>query len=152
MTMPDPMHTIRVWLANQSAVSTPTEGRVYAYRVPRHVVDGGLLRKILLVRPSGRSPSVGDRSRALIGRPRFDLWAYGETEDEAFALLWAAHELLKELSRERVELADGDALLHDVVVEGGPLSFDDPDSDAPVALGVYSADIAEEYLPPPMGS
>lgn len=144
--MPDPYHTIRTYLLGQTGISTMTSSRVYAYKIPRQVVDGGLSRSILLVRPSGRSRSVGDYSRALIGRPRFDLWCYGATEDEAFALLWLAHELLKELSRERVELQGGDALLHDVVVEGGPLSFDDPDSDAPVALGVYSADIAEEYL------
>lgn len=148
--IPDPMHAVRVWLLAQTGIANLTDDRVYAYQVPRAVTDAGMSRAILLVRPSGRSPSVGDRSRALIGRPRFDVFSYGETADEAAVLHWLAYELLKDLSRARVALADGDALIHDVVVEGGPLHFNDPDSDAPVVVGVYSADIAEEFLPEPL--
>ena len=144
---PDAMNAIRRGLLDQTEIADAAEDRIYAYKIPRAVVDGGLERAIILVRPSGRSPSVGDRSRALIGRPRFDLWHYGASVDEAGALYWLTYEWLKELSRVRVALTDGDALIHDAVVEGGPLHFDDPDSDAPVVMGVYSADVAEEYLP-----
>lgn len=102
--------------------------------------------RLLLVSPSGRVPSGGDSSRALWSRPRFDLLSYAPTYSIAMTVLLAAEKHLKALTRVRASLSDGTALVHDCTIEGGPISFADPDTDCPVVVGIYAASLAEEYV------
>jgi hypothetical protein len=102
--------------------------------------------RMLLISPSGRVPSGGDTSRAPWSRPRFDVLSYGPTYSAASAAHWAVYAFLKDLSRVRAVLSSGTALIHDATVEGGPISFPDPDTDSPVMVGIYAASMAEEFV------
>jgi hypothetical protein len=72
--------------------------------------------------------------------------AYGRSEFAAMRLLLTAEEFLKNLSQRRAVLPDGTALVYDVTVEGGPIPFPDPDTEAPVAVGIYAATVAEQFV------
>lgn len=165
MSPPDGLFTVRRALLDESSITDTllpqsalpglAAAPIFAYEYPRKSASqphdyAALLAsraiRMLLLMPSGRRPSVGDRSRAPFGAPRFDLWSFGRTMSDATVAYWAAYEFLKELSRVRAVLSTGTALIHDVVIEGGPISFLDPDTDAPVVLGTYSVDLAEEYV------
>ena len=165
MSMPDAYAAIRRILLDETSVTalllpqTPlpalAAAPIFALEYPRKTAQqphdyAALLSqrsiKLLLVSPSGRAPSGGDTSRALWHRPRFDLLSYGQTYGEAMKVHLAAEAYLKELSRVRADLSTGTALVHDVVVEGGPISFVDPDVDCPVVVGIYAASFAEEFV------
>lgn len=171
MTAPDPMHAIRrvlldassvtALLLPQAALPELTEAPIFAYEYPNKIAgqprtnylghDWPALLKarqieLLLITPSGRVGSGGDTSRALWSRPRFDLQAYGRSYSRAAAVLRAAEQYLKALSRVRAVLDDGIALVHDATLEGGPIRFPDPDTDAPVVVGICAASIAEEFV------
>ena len=171
MTVPDPVHvmskvllgesTITGLLLPQAALTGLATPPIFGYEYPRKETGkpassvlghdwAGLLKarsiELVLVAPSGRVPSGGDTSRAPWGRPRMDVQVYGRTYAAAATVLLAIHEYLKALSRVRAVLSGGTALLHDVTVEGGPISFPDPDTDSPVVVGIYAASVAEEFV------
>ena len=142
-------------LDNQAALPSLAVPPIFAFEYPRKTAQqphdyAALLSqraiRLLLVSPAGRAPSGGDTSRALWSRPRFDLLSYAPTFSLAMAVLLAAEKHLKALSRVRASLTDGTALIHDVTVEGGPISFVDPDLDCPVVVGIYAASLAEEFV------
>lgn len=171
MTVPDPMAAIRAAMLAESSITDLllpqttlaelTVAPIFVQAYPRRVAGApatgytghdwsSLLHQraieMLLIMPTGRATSGGDTSRALWSRPRFDVMSYGRTFATAGALHWAAYEWLKDLFRVRATLSTGTALIHDVTVEGGPISFVDPDTDSPVMVGVYAASIAEEFV------
>lgn len=169
---PDPMAVIRLAMLGESSITDlllpqaalpglTEDAPIFAYEYPRKesgkpttaytghdwaaLLQARSIRMVLLM-PSGRRPSTGDNSRAPIQAPRFDVWSFGRTKGDATIVHWAVYAYLKNLSRVRAVLSTGTALLHDVVIEGGPITFNDQDTDAPVVLGTYSADVAEEYV------
>lgn len=165
MTFPDPYAAVRLALIGEPSVATlllPQTSLpglatppVFALEYPRKTTEqphdyAALLKarsiKLLLISPSGRAGSPADDSRALWSRPRFDLLAYAQTFGEAARLHWAAYAYLKQLSRVRAATSTGIALIHDVTVEGGPVEFNDPDTDAPVVVGIYAMSVAEEFV------
>jgi len=165
MTMADPYDAIRRVLIDESSVANlllPQDALpglavppIFAGEFPRKTAQqphdyAALLSqrsiKLLLVSPTGRAPSGGDTSRALWHRPRFDLLSYGPTFHEAMTVHLAAEAELKDLFRRRASLTGGYALVHDVAIEGGPISFVDPDTDCPVVVGIYAASVAEEFV------
>lgn len=171
MTMPDPYHAWRRLLLDRSSItdlllpqdSLPSlaTAPIFAYGYPRKVAGdpatgytghdwAALLKaravRMVLITPSGRVRSGGDTSRAAWSRPRADVQCYGRTESEAGQLRQAIEEYLKQVSRVRAVLSTGTALIHDVTVEGGPISFPDPETDAPVEVGIYAASVAEEFV------
>lgn len=99
--------------------------------------------RMVLITASGRVASGGDSSRAPWSRPRMDIQCYGRTESDAMAVHLAIEEYLKSLSNARASLAGGTSLLADVTIEGGPIVFPDPDTDAPIVTGIYAASAAE---------
>ena len=165
MATPNPYDAIRRLLLNETSVTSlllpqaklPSlaVAPIFAFEFPRKTAQqpydfAALLAqrtiKLLLVTPSGRVPSGGDTSRAPWHRPRFDLQSFAETYDEAMKVLAAAEAYLKDLSRDRAALTGGYALVHDVTIEGGPISFADPDTDCPVVVGIYAASVAEQFV------
>ena len=149
-------------LLPQTALPSLATAPIFAYEYPRKVTGApatgytghdwaNLLKnraiEMVLVTVSGRVNSGADTSRSPWGRVRLDVQTYGRTYLSAAAVHWAIYEYLKELHRVRVALSGGTALLHDVTVEGGPISFPDPDTDGcPVMVGMYAATVAEEYV------
>jgi hypothetical protein len=171
MTTPDPYHVMRVALLGEASVtglllpqaSLPTlaVAPIFAYRYPRKVAGAPLTgstghdfadllhrREVALVviRPSGRVPSGGDTSRAQWSRPRMDIEVMARTDSQAMAIHLAIEAFLKALLSQRVTLAAGVALLYDVTVEGGPIDFDDPETEAPEVVGIYAASVAEVFV------
>ena len=153
--------TVTDLLLPQDALTGLTSPPIFGYEYPRQDPAAAatsylghdwaaLLKarvvKLLVVSPSGRVPSGGDTSRALWSRPRFDLLSYAPTYSLAMQVLLTAEKYLKSLSRVRAQLTGGYALVHDVTVEGGPIRFVDPDVDCPVAVGIYAASFAEEWV------
>lgn len=171
MVRPDPYHAMRRVLLNQASITNlllPQDSigslataPIFAYDYPRKVVAAaptgytghdwvGLLKaksvKLVLITPSGRVRSAGDESRVPFSRPRMDIQVYGRTDSEAAAVLWAIEDYLKQVGRVRAALTTGVALVHDVTVDGGPISFPDPDTDSPVMVGIYAASVAEVHV------
>ena len=154
--------TITSLLLPQSALPSLATAPIFAYEYPRKVANAPLTGytghdwaalltqraiELVLVTVSGRVNSGADTSRAPWGRVRLDVQTYGRTYLSAAAVHWAIYEYLKNLHRVRVALSGGTALLHDVTIEGGPISFPDPDTDGcPVMVGMYAATVAEEYV------
>lgn len=162
---PDPLAIIRSALLGattvtdvllpQASLPSATTAPIFAYEYPRKSASqpfdyAALLAsrsiRLVLLMPAGRRPGQGDASYAPIQAPRFDVWSFGRSRGDATVAYWAVYAFFKNLSRVRAEISTGTTLLHDVVVEGGPLSFNDTDTDAPVVLGTFSADVSEEYL------
>jgi len=152
---------ITTLLLPQTALAGLTIAPIFAFNYPRKVAGqpatgytghdwAALLNqksiRLVLITPSGRVASGGDSSRAPWSRPRIDIQCYGRTEDDAMTVHLAIEAFLKELSNARAALTGGTALVHDVTVEGGPLLFPDPDTDAPIATGIYAASFAEQYV------
>lgn len=171
MAIPDPQHAMRVWLLSRSAVTSlllpqtalPSlaVAPIFAYDYPRKVAGApatgatghdlaALLNqkaiRLVLISPSGRVQSGGDTTRAPWSRPRMDVQIYGRSASDAMAVHLAIEEELKALSNARATLAGGVASIRDVTVEGGPIEFPDPDTDAPIVTGIYAASFAEQYV------
>ena len=102
--------------------------------------------RIVVIRPAGRIASGADESRAPWSRRRQDIEVYGPTEGDALVVLDAIEVFLKGASNERAVLSGGTALIRDYTVEGGPLQFPDPTTEAPEAVGTYGASFIEEFV------
>lgn len=102
--------------------------------------------RIVVVRPSGRINSGADNSRAPWSRRRQDIECYGRTEGDALVLLDVIEAFLKSVSDERAVQTAGTALVRDYTVEGGPLLFPDPVTEAPEAVGTFGASFIEEFV------
>lgn len=171
MTAPDPYHAMRRILLDEASVTSRLLPQasipgllvppIFAYEYPRKVAGiaatdyrghdwAGLLSqrtvKLILITPSGRVRSGGDESRSRWSRPRMDIQFYGRTDSEAMDLLYTVEPFLKDLSRKRAVLSTGTVLIHDVTIEGGPLLFPDPDTEAPVAVGIYAPSVGEVFV------
>jgi hypothetical protein len=172
MTVPDAAVIGRLALLGESSVTSlllPQAGLpslasapIFAYEYPRKVTGApltgytghdwvNLLKnraiEMVLVTVSGRVNSSADTTRSPWGRVRLDVQTYGRTYLSAAAVHWAIFDYFKNLHRERVTLSGGTALIHDLTVEGGPISFPDPETDGcPVMVGMYAATVAEEYV------
>ena len=171
MSVPDPYNAMRRVMLNQAAITTlllpqaalPSlaTAPIFAGEYPRKVAGqaqtgylghdwAALLSqkaiRMVLITASGRVASGGDSSRAPWGRPRMDVQVYGRTASDAMSVLLEIQAVLKALGQARAVLSGGTALIYDVTVEGGPISFPDPDTDAPIATGIYAATFAEQYV------
>lgn len=102
--------------------------------------------RMILITASGRVPSGGDTTRAPWGRPRMDVQCYGRTDSEAMDLWLACEAYLKELSNARAVLSAGTVLIRDVTIEGGPIEFPDPETEAPEAVGIIAASAIQEFV------
>lgn len=145
-------------LLPQAALPSLATAPIFALRYPRKVTNAPLTGytghdfasllnqkaiRMVLITASGRVASGGDITRAPWSRPRMDIQAYGRTESDAMEVLLAIESFLKALSNARAVLSNGTALFRDVTVEGGPLEFPDPDTDAPIATGIYAPSFIE---------
>lgn len=171
MTMVNPYNAMRRVLLNQTSITALllpqgaltglATAPIFALSYPRKVTNApatgytghdwaALLNqkaiRMVLITPSGRVASAADNSRAPWSRPRMDIQCYGRTEDDAMTVLLAVEEYLKALSNERAVLSTGTALIRDVTIEGGPLEFPDPDTDAPIATGIYAPSVIEAHV------
>ena len=171
MSVPEPMAVIRRVLLDeasitslllpQTALPSLATAPIFAYEYPRKVTNApqtgytghdwaALLNqkaiRMVLITASGRVSSGGDSSRAPWSRRRMDVQVYGRSEDDAMNVLLEIEAVLKELGQARAVLTAGTALIYDVTVEGGPIPFPDPDTDAPIATGIYAASFAEQYV------
>lgn len=171
MAMPDPFAAMRQVLLGESSITSlllPQAALpgllvapIFALGYPRKVAgqpatgytghDWAALFnqkaiRAILITSSGRVASGGDASRAPWSRPRMDLQFYGRTEADAMAVYLATEPVLKALSNRRAVLSGGTALLRDVTVEGGPLIFPDPETDAPIVTGIYAPSFIEEFV------
>ena len=148
-------------LLPQDALPSLSEPPVFAHQYPRHVAGApatgytghdwaALLTqraiRLVLITASGRVASGGDTTRAPWSRPRMDIQVYGRTEADAMAVHLAIEAFLKGLSNVRASLTGGVALIRDVTIEGGPIPFPDPDTEAPVVVGIYAASAIEEFV------
>lgn len=145
-------------LLPQTSLPSLATAPIFAHRYPRKVAGApatgytghdwsDLLKqkaiRLVLITASGRVTSAADTTRAPWSRPRMDVQVYGRTEDDAFTVLLAIEEFLKGLSNVRAVLSNGTALIRDVTIEGGPVEFPDPDTDAPIASGIYAPSMIE---------
>lgn len=171
MSVPDPMAVIRRVLLDEESVTdlllpqtqlpSLATAPIFAYEYPRKVTGhpqtgytghdwAALLQaksiEMVLITPSGRIASGSDNSRVPFSRPRFDVQVFGRTFSTAAAVHWAIYEYLKALGQVRAVLSGGTAHLFDCTVEGGPISFPDPDVECPVVTGIYAASVAEQYV------
>lgn len=172
MTVPDPATLMRRVALDQASITTLLlpqtalpgllTAPIFAYEYPRKVAGqpasgysghdwSDLLTRrlieLVLITPAGRVASAADQSRAQWSRFRFDVQTYGRTFVSAAAVHWAVYEYFKSLSNVRAVLGGGTALVHDVTVEAGPISFPDPDTDGcPVMVGTYAASVAEQFV------
>ena len=95
--------------------------------------------RMVLITASGRVASGGDDSRAPWGRPRMDIQCYGRSESDAMTVHLTIEAFLKSLSDARAAITAGTVRIADVTVDGGPIEFPDPDTDAPIVTGIYAA-------------
>lgn len=171
MSVPNPYDAMRRVLLNQAAITTlllpqtalPTlaAAPIFAGEYPRKVAGAPLTGytghdwaallnqksiRMVLITASGRVASGGDSSRVQWSRPRMDVQVYGRTASDAMSVLLEIEAVLKALGQARAVLAGGTALIYAVTVEGGPIQFPDPDTDAPIATGIYAASFAEQYV------
>ena len=172
MTIPDAAVMGRLALLGESSVTSlllpqaqlPSlaTAPVFAYEYPRKVTGApltgytghdwaSLLKnraiEMVLVTVSGRVDASADSTRSPWGRVRLDVQTYGRTYLAAAAVHWAIYEFFKNVHRTRVTLSGGTALIHDLTIEGGPLSFPDPDMDGcPVMVGIYGMTVAEAFV------
>lgn len=153
--------SITALLLPQDAIPNLTVAPIFALGYPRKVVGApqtgytghdwaALLNQqavhIVVVRPSGRINSGGDDSYAPWSRRRQDIEVYGRTAGEALVILAEIEAFLKSASNQRAVQSGGAALIRDYTVEGGPLQFDDPVTEAPEAVGTYGASLIEEFV------
>src|SRR5688500_16648690 len=164
MAIPNPYDAMRRVMLNQAAITslllpqTALAGLatapIFSGEYPRKVTNAPAtgytghdwaallnqkLIRLVLITASGRVASGGDSSRAQWSRPRMDVQVYGRTASDAMSVLLEIEAVLKALGQARAALTAGTALIHDVTVEGRPISFPDPDTDAPIATGIYAA-------------
>lgn len=148
-------------LLPQDAIPNLTTAPIFALAYPRYVSGAAqtgytghdwaaLLNqqavRIVVIRPSGRINSGADSSRAPWSRRRQDIEVYGRTESDALVVLDAIEAFLKSVSNARAVLSGGTARIADYTVEGGPLQFPDPVTEAPEAVGTYGASFIEEFV------
>lgn len=153
--------SITALLLPQSALPSLAIAPIFAGNYPRKVTNAPatgytghdwavLLQqqaiRMILITPSGRIASGGDASRAPWGRPRMDIQCFGRTEDDAMTVHFAVERFLKALSNVRAALTGGTALIRDVTIEGGPIAFPDPTTEAPEAVGIYGVTFIEEAV------
>jgi hypothetical protein len=148
-------------LLPQGSLTGLTTAPIFALQYPRKVAGapatgytghdwaallGQQLIRMVLITPSGRVASGGDTTRAPWSRPRMDVQSFGRTDDDAMIVHLAIEAVLKDLSNARAVLSTGTVLIRDVTIEGGPLSFPDPDTEAPEVVGIYAASLIEEFV------
>ena len=75
-----------------------------------------------------------------------DVQCFGRTEDDAMTVWLAVEAWAKALSNVRSVLTGGTALIRDCTVEGGPLPFPDPQTEAPEVVGIYAPSFIEEFV------
>lgn len=169
MTIPDPYSATRLLLLSdagiaaamlpQTALPGLATAPIFAHEWPRKVPNApasgytghdftALLQakqiRLVLITASGRVQSGGDTTRAPWSRPRMDIQVYGRTATDAMLLHLQIEEFLKAVSNGRASMSGGViASLRDYTVEGGPIPFPDPDTDAPIVTGIYAASFAE---------
>lgn len=102
--------------------------------------------RMILITPSGRVASGGDSTRAPWGRPRMDVQAFGRTDNDAMELLLEALAYLKQVSNAHAVLSGGTVRFGDYTIEGGPIEFPDPETEAPEAVGIVAASLIEEFV------
>lgn len=124
----------------ESAPLTGYTGHDWAALLTQHAI------RMILITPSGRVASGGDESRAPWSRPRMDIQFFGLDEDDAISGLLTVERFLKGVSNVRATLTGGTALIRDVTVEGGPIAFPDPTTEAPEAVGIYGVTFIEEAV------
>jgi hypothetical protein len=171
VSMPNAYNAIRRILLGQTSVTTLllpqtaltglTTAPIFALEYPRKVAGApstgytghdwaALLTqrqiRMVLITPSGRVASGGDTTRAPWSRPRFDVQCFGRTDDDAMVVHLAVEAFLKGLSNARAVMSTGTALIRDVTTEGGPISFPDPETEAPEVVGIYAASLIEEFV------
>lgn len=171
MAQPDPFATMRSILLGetsitslllpQTALPSLTVAPIFALSYPRKVAGAAqtgytghdwaaLLQqqaiRLVLITAAGRIASVGDTTRVPYSRPRMDIQCFGRSESDAMTVYLAVDAFLKEMSNERAALSAGTSLIRDVTVEGGPLSFDDPTTEAPEIVGTYGASFIEAFV------
>lgn len=168
MAVPDPYAAMRRILLDeesltdlllpQSSLTGLTVAPIFALSYPRKVAGApatgytghdwaALLNqraiRMVLITASGRVASVGDNSRVPFSRPRMDIQCYGRSESDAMTVHLAIYGFLKDMANARASLTGSTALLYDVTIEGGPLAFVDPVTEAPEVVGIYAATAAE---------
>lgn len=171
MTMPNAYNAIRAILLGQAsitslllpqaALSGLATAPIFTGEYPRKVASAPatgytghdwatLLQqqqiRMVLITSSGRVASGGDSTRAPWSRPRMDIQCFGRTEDDAMIVHLAIEAYLKSLSNARATLTGGVAVIRDVTIEGGPISFPDPITECPEVVGIYAASAIEEYV------
>lgn len=156
---PDAVNAVRAALLADATVRAAAEigvtgNAIFAYEYPAKTAGQPIdyaaelsarTRRLVLLKPAGRR-RLQDQGYALIGAPRFDVWNYGRSGNDAAALHWITYAFLKDLADARVTLSGGVVSIRSVLVEAGPIDFIDPDTNAPVVVGTYAAPVAEEFV------
>lgn len=157
--MPDPLNAIRALMVADATVKAAAEvgvsgNAIFAYEWPARTATQTIdysaqlaqrARRLIVLKPAGRR-RLQDMGYALISAPRFDVWNYGRSANDAAALHAVTYAFLKDLADEQPTLSGGLVSVRSVTVEAGPFDFLDPDVNAPVVVGTYAAVIAEEFV------
>lgn len=129
--IPDVLADLRSILIADSGVNALVAGRVFVGELPA-AQAASMPRKCLVIKDAGGPES---NSFLTLHSQRFDAFCYGETPYEANKVRRAVYSSLKSLSRR----AQGESLIHSVMVSGGANFLRDPDTDWPMRVQSFLA-------------
>lgn len=112
--MTDTLKAIIAFLNTSADVVALVGARIYGDEVPQAELQRQEPRKFVVIESAG---GIDQTYYKRITRPRFDVWAFGETYYEAGRVERAVFEALKLLDRVTIS----NTLLHGVTLSGGPM-------------------------------
>ncbi len=136
---PDPVEALVVYLRADAEVAAMVVGRVYGAELPPQEAAQMPRKAVVVTAAGGGATGPGARSYLPLGTVRMDVRCYGETQYEAMKVWRAVHRALKRLGRQ----VQGQALVHAVYEEAGPLQTREPEVGWPLVLSVWEALVAE---------
>ena len=133
-----PLAAMLVILRGTPEIQHLVEDRVFDVELPEEQAQKMPRACVVLRRSGGGAIGPGARSYINWTTTRMDAFCYGKTPLEASFVHAAVEAVFVDLRRTLVATLVGDTLLHNAVIEGGPLDERDPDSGWPFTLGVYA--------------
>lgn len=134
----DPLVAIVSYLEDDSELAGIVSGRIFGGELPREEVPS-MPRSCVVITASGRVSNGLDRSYARIGVPRYDCRFYAEDQITAMRCYWAANRAMRAM---RPHDREGVRLLN-ALIEGGPMSLVDQDTDWPLVWASYGVTASE---------
>lgn len=134
----DPLKAIRSVVLADEAVAALVSTRVYGMEIGQPAVLDAMPQAAIVITPAG-GPSHPGGGFQKYGKSRFDVFCYGATLGESYAVYLAVYDALKQM---RTQISE-DVLLHSAESSSKGVSAKDPVTQWPTTLSSWLVLAAE---------